>query len=133
MLHRDVHLPAGTDAVWTALTEPKDLEDWFGASVEWDLRPGGAAAFRQAEGDREGRVERVEPGRRLSFTWWPTGEEDEASEVTYELAPDGEGTRLTVTERRLPAGAAQASIATWGPADDAQLVLWAADRLVAVA
>jgi uncharacterized protein YndB with AHSA1/START domain len=102
-LRRDVHLPAGTDAVWTAITDPDEVTQWFGASVEWDLRPGGRAAFFRPDGDREGRVEGVEPGRRLQFSWWPAGDRSQTSEVTYELQADDDGTRLTVTERQVVA------------------------------
>jgi uncharacterized protein YndB with AHSA1/START domain len=141
-LRRDVHLPVGTEAVWTAITDPDRLADWFGATVEWDLRPGGRAVWREQDGEREGRVGEVEPGRRLSFTWWPTGDRSEASEVAYELVADEDGTQLTVTERRVPAGeqpaTTTASIAatgasTWGPADDAAFGVWAEARSYAVA
>jgi uncharacterized protein YndB with AHSA1/START domain len=157
-LRRDVHLPVGADAVWTAITDPDELTRWFGASVEWDLRPGGPASFRQPGGDREGRVEGVEPGRRLQFLWWPAGDQTQTSEVTYELQPDDDGTRLTVTERRMlapnqpgepdraagPAASiatspvAQASIAlgagpwVWGVVDEAMLTVWASSQAIAV-
>jgi uncharacterized protein YndB with AHSA1/START domain len=152
-LRRDVHLPVGADAVWTAITDPDELTRWFGASVQWDLRPGGPASFRQPGDDREGRVEGVEPGRRLQFLWWPAGDRSQTSEVTYELQPDDDGTRLTVTERRMlaadepgqPAGPT-ASIATsavthasaaagpwvWGVVDEAMLTVWASSQAIAV-
>jgi uncharacterized protein YndB with AHSA1/START domain len=120
MLERDVHLPVGTDLVWEAITDPAALEDWFGASVEWDLRPGGRAAFHEPDGDREGQVDEVEPGRRLSFRWWPTDNGDDVSEVAYELRPEDDGTLLTITERRVAAVATDA----WGPADQALLKVW---------
>ncbi len=116
MLQRDVHLPAGTDEVWTAITDPVTLEEWFGASVEWDLRPGGLAEFRQADGDREGRVDGVEPGRHLRFRWWPVGAREDVSEVTYELRPEEDGTLLTVTERRVAASPAPPAPDTAGGA-----------------
>jgi uncharacterized protein YndB with AHSA1/START domain len=156
-LRREVHLPVGTDAVWTAITEPDEVGQWFGAGVEWDLRPGGRAAFRQPGGDREGRVEGVEPGRRLQFSWWPAGDRSQASEVTYELQADDEGTRLTVTERQVVApsetsvppsasvasGASfaardgsmlleMATLTRWSPADEAMLTVWASSQAIAV-
>jgi uncharacterized protein YndB with AHSA1/START domain len=134
---RDVHLPAGTDAVWTAITDPDRLADWFGASVEWDLRPGGRAVWHEPDRDREGRVEGVEPGKHLRFRWWPADNRSEESEVVYELRPDDDGTHLTVTEQRVAASDDQAepkasvaattgSVLAWEPADDAALQVWAA-------
>jgi uncharacterized protein YndB with AHSA1/START domain len=147
-LRRDVILPIGTDAVWKALTDPDEVTKWFGASVEWELRAGGAAVFRLPGGDREGRVQGVEPGRRLQFLWWPAGDRSEACEVTYELQPNDDGSRLTVTERRLaapdeatePAGVPgpSASLAAtpggrvWGVVDEAMLTVWAASQAITV-
>jgi uncharacterized protein YndB with AHSA1/START domain len=106
MFRRAVTVPAAVETVWEAITEPGAMEDWFGALVEWELRPGGKAHFRHMAGedaDREGVVDDVEPGRRLRFRWWPADGDGDVSEVAYELEADDGGTVLTVTERRVPA------------------------------
>jgi uncharacterized protein YndB with AHSA1/START domain len=107
MLVRQVVIPAGPDELWEALTEPDAVSVWFGSQVEWELRPGGPARFVDGDGDgsvRDGVVVDVEPGRRLSFRWWPRSDGHRgASEVSYDLEPDDDGTRLTVTEQPLPA------------------------------
>ncbi|MEA2902497.1 MAG: hypothetical protein QOH36_2384 [Actinomycetota bacterium] len=130
MLEREVVFPVPPDRLWQALTEPESLAGWFGAEVEWDLTPGGRAHFVDAdEGDREGLVDDVSPGRHLRFRWWPEGDEEAASEVSYRLDPDDEGTRLTVTERRLataPSTNARACATTgWDRWDDRLVGLWA--------
>ncbi len=122
VVSREVVLPAGVDDVWHALTDPGALGDWFGADVDLDLQPGGDAQF-DAPGDRRrGVVEEVEPGRRLSFTWWPVGPDDDsrdpdrASRVGFTLEPVPSGTLLTVVEESLAGTASlqpQAS-AAWG-------------------
>lgn len=135
MLQREIVLPVDVDALWSALTDQDKVAGWMGARVEWELVPGAPARFREEDGrQRDGRMELVEPGRRLRFRWWPvrqsgpsaqqrriedceeeqsrSGEEpsgDEPSEVTYELTPVPEGTRLRVTERPLSEPRAQAS------------------------
>src|SRR5690348_515209 len=107
MIERHLVVPAPPTRVWEALTEPGALAGWFGARVEWDLRPGGGARFFPQDADdgpeRSGVVTSVHPERHLVFRWWPDGNEDDASEVRYRLEPepDGEGTRLTVTEERV--------------------------------
>src|SRR5580658_6040855 len=121
MFVRQIVVPANADDLWNALTAPDQVEAWFGAQVEWDLRPGGRARFFEGDGTvRGGEVDAVEPGRHLRFRWWPgdDGEGAGASEVSYDLEPDEGGTRLTVTEQPVPTGApatatACAVVTTW--------------------
>ncbi|MGH9124593.1 MAG: SRPBCC family protein [Acidimicrobiales bacterium] len=115
MLVRHVVVPASPEELWDALTEPDSLEAWFGARVDWDLRPGGSARFVGDDGTvRGGVVEAVRRARYLRFRWWPEADPDgppgpsvgaepeSGSQVTYDLEADGEGTRLTVTEQLVP-------------------------------
>ena len=91
MIRREIVLPAERDEVWDALTDADRLEDWFANDVELDLRPGGGASFRWANGEeRHAVVTEVEPERRLAFDW-----EDEGT-VEFRLADDADGTRLVV-------------------------------------
>ena len=70
MIVKEIVLPAPREEVWEALTEPERLEDWFANDVDLDLRPGGGASFRWANGEeRHATVTEVEPERRLSFDW----------------------------------------------------------------
>jgi uncharacterized protein YndB with AHSA1/START domain len=115
VLERQVTLPATREEVWDALTDPAQVKRWFGADVEWDLRPGGAARFSSLEDEtsRAGVVEAVTPAETLQYRWWVEDEtEDEiepASEVTYTLEEVPGGTRLIVTEQPLTRGAGVAS------------------------
>ena len=69
-IEREVLLPVEPEEAWEAITEPAELEAWFADEVEeLDLRPGGRAAFRWEDGEREAVVEEVDPGRRLAFRW----------------------------------------------------------------
>src|SRR5688500_8353666 len=70
-VEREVVLPAPADVVWQAITDAEELSGWFGAEVELDPRPGGAARFVVDGGDvRRAVVEAVEPERHLRFVWW---------------------------------------------------------------
>src|SRR6516165_5991655 len=131
VLERQVTLPASREDVWTALTDPAEVKRWFGADVEWELRPGGAARFSSLEDEtsRAGVVEAVTPAETLRYRWWPEdGREDEsepASEVTYTLEDVPDGTRLTVTEQPLAPGASVARAATpAGPATAGAAGAW---------
>ena len=93
MIRKEILLPARRDEVWSALTDPEELERWFANDVELDLRPGGGADFRWSNGEsRHATVREVEPGERLTFEW------DEEGEVEFTLDDAADGTRLTVIE-----------------------------------
>jgi uncharacterized protein YndB with AHSA1/START domain len=114
MLVRQVVIPVSPSELWDALTEPEAIATWFGSQVEWDLRPGGRARFLTDEGTvRGGVVDDVRPGRHLSFRWWPEGEDQSAaSQVSYDLEAEDDGTVLTVTEQPLATEATSATSAT---------------------
>lgn len=134
MLERHLFIPARPQHLWETLTDPASVSTWFGALVDWDLRPGGPARFIEDDGAvREGQIQEVITGQQLRFRWWPEDHaDDDSSEVTYVLAPVGEGTDLTITERQLPtagptgAPTAQASsaAANWTAWDGRLVGVW---------
>jgi len=99
---REIQLDAAPDEVWRALTDPEQLAGWLGTGAEIEERPGGALAIDTEDGPREGWVEEIEQGRRLSL-WWSAGDDD-ASRVQFDLEQTLGGTRLVVTETRPLAG-----------------------------
>ena len=67
---REVVLEAPVEEVWSALTDPERLEEWFANDVELELEPGGEGTFRWDDGEeRHAVVEEVDPERRFAFTW----------------------------------------------------------------
>jgi uncharacterized protein YndB with AHSA1/START domain len=94
MIQKEIVLPAPREEVWEALTDPERLEDWFANDVDLDLRPGGGASFRWANGEeRHATLTDVDPERRLAFDW-----DDDEGTVEFTLDDDVDGTRLTVVE-----------------------------------
>jgi uncharacterized protein YndB with AHSA1/START domain len=84
---RLAHPPA---AVWRGVTEPEELAHWFPSGVEVDLRVGGAMRFEfSPDYVVEGEVLELDPPRTFAFRWG-------ADVLRFELAPDGDGTRLTL-------------------------------------
>jgi len=117
---REVTVAAPATSVWQALTDPDELAAWFGAEVEIEARVGGAVRFRWSNGaERRGLVLDLDPPRRLAFRWRSlrpaAGETSipEAAVVTFDLWPDGDGTRVVVTESP---GVLPVSPASGGPA-----------------
>src|SRR5262245_66010588 len=92
MIRKEIVLDAPREEVWEALTDPVRLEDWFANDVELDLRPGGGASFRWANGEeRHAVVREVGPGERLAFDW-----EDEEGGVGFAFVREGEGPGMNV-------------------------------------
>ena len=116
----EVTIAAPVGSVWQALTDPDELAAWFGAEVEIDASVGGAVRFRWPDGaERRGLVLDLDPPRRLAFRWRSLrsapGEPSipEAAVVTFDLRPDGDATRVVVTESP---GALPGTPASRGPA-----------------
>ena len=105
-------LPGPIERVWAYLTDPEKRRKWF-ASGPMELRIDGRIVlnFRFANLSSEktppgmdeqcevyGRITQCDPPRLLSYTW---GNEQNASEVTFELKQQGKNILLVVTHRRL--------------------------------
>jgi uncharacterized protein YndB with AHSA1/START domain len=105
-VERSVDLDAPAEVVWSALTDDGAISAWFGGDVTLDPVPGGEGRFDGGDGDvRRARVDEVEPNRRLSWRWWPEGDDEgPITAVTFELVEVAAGTRVVVTERPLLLG-----------------------------
>ena len=100
-VRRDALLAATPAEVWRALTDPAALSSWFGGDVRIDPRPRGDVVERRPDGTtREGIVISVVPSVRLVIAWSETTTSP-ASRLEVVLEPEGDGTRMTVTERAL--------------------------------
>lgn len=112
-------LPGPLERVWSYLTEGDKRAKWLGGGA-MECRAGGAYElhFRHADLSpvqeptparfaaiadgvvTHGKVLACEPPTHLCISWPESS--GPASEVTFELAPQGDGVLLTVTHRRLP-------------------------------
>ncbi|MGW2721792.1 SRPBCC domain-containing protein [Streptomyces sp. NPDC001492] len=107
-IERTIVINASMERVWSVLTEPAFLGEWFGSGepVKIDLRPGGLLLFDHGvHGALPARIETVEPPHTFSWRWsqGAAGEEPTDSSATlveFTLTVDeaGAGTRLTMTE-----------------------------------
>ncbi len=93
-IERKLLLDASPEEVWNAVT----ADGWLAEEVDLDLRPGGDASFRSAEGLKTGWVEEASAPGRLAFWWAEDGEP--ASRVELTLHPDRDATWLRVVETR---------------------------------
>jgi uncharacterized protein YndB with AHSA1/START domain len=84
-VERELELPAPPEEAWESVADA----EWLGGEAEIDLVPGGDLRI----GEREGWVEEVEPGQRLSF-WWHLPDEQVATRVEISLTETEEGGTL---------------------------------------
>ncbi|MNK53312.1 hypothetical protein D3C87_722650 [compost metagenome] len=111
-------LPGPIDRVWTYLVDPEKRRSWLaggtmaqapGAVFELrfqhtelsgEVAPERFAAYRETH-VQHSRVLRIEPPTLLVISWG--SEREDASEVSFELSPQGaQTTHLVLTHRRLP-------------------------------
>jgi uncharacterized protein YndB with AHSA1/START domain len=86
--------PHSVERVWRSITVPEEMASWFPSTVELDLREGGDMRFTFPDREVEpmtGRVVELDPPRLFAFLW---GEDL----LRLELAPEGDGTRLTLLQ-----------------------------------
>lgn len=88
------------EKVWAALTVPERIADWL-AKAEVDLRVGGRfELFWETHDYRmKGVITALDPPHLIAWTWPADAHPD--SVVRWELAPDGDGCRLTLTQTHL--------------------------------
>jgi uncharacterized protein YndB with AHSA1/START domain len=105
---------ASADEVWRALTTPQTVKSFFfGAQVDSDFRVGSPIRFRgEFKGkayEDHGEILAADAGRRLSFSHFSplSGAPDSPANyhvVTYDLAPEGKATKVTLTQSNLGGG-----------------------------
>lgn len=120
-----VEIAAPPERVFDALTDARELADWWGGDEsrvvdsEADARPGGAWQVRTANRDGTeqtfgGEYRVVDPPHHLEQTW-QSSDDAEPSVVRYDLEPleiDGtDGTRLTVTHTETVALSSMSALA----------------------
>jgi uncharacterized protein YndB with AHSA1/START domain len=98
-------LPHPIEAVWAAITDPAERAAWFGETTV-DSRVGGTIEMVPLETPvpieqkrMTGRILVWDPPFVLEHEWRQAIVEE--SVVRYELTPDGDGTLLRFTHRRL--------------------------------
>jgi uncharacterized protein YndB with AHSA1/START domain len=104
----ETEIHASPDEVWTALTDPEQIEKYmFGSHVITDWKPGSRIVWKgEYEGKQyedHGKVLEVEPSRRLRVSHFsPLSGQDDAPEnyhtLDYELDQIGDSTRVTLRQ-----------------------------------
>lgn len=105
-------IPAPPEAVYEAWTRPEIMTRWYAPTGfttivhQADGKVGGGYKIEMKGPDGNvhvvhGTYRELVPAKRLVFSWrWENSTLDTV--VTVELAPEGKGTRLTLTHEQLP-------------------------------
>ncbi len=110
-IRKVVEIDASPETVFKALSDPKELTNWFPDAVTFEPRAGGKFKFSfykdsaRACGDRdgnafnEGKILEFVPNKRLVYTWkWLDTPDFPETVVTWELEQMGPNkTRLKLT------------------------------------
>ena len=90
--------------VWTAITEKDQIKEWLFDIEELKLEPGFEFQFVAGKGNVNYlvlcKVIEVINGRKFSYSWRYEGFRGD-SQVTFELFPETDGTRLKLTHAGL--------------------------------
>jgi uncharacterized protein YndB with AHSA1/START domain len=104
----ETEIDASPKKVWTALTDPDEIEKYmFGSHVVTDWTPGSSIVWKgEYEGKKyedKGEILEVEPERRLKLTHFSplSGQEDVPENyhtLVYELESRGDKTRVALSQ-----------------------------------
>jgi uncharacterized protein YndB with AHSA1/START domain len=94
------------EKVWRALTEPEHLQAWFPQQIVGEWRVGAPLRFVSPGGEFEGEVLAYEPPRLLELRWG-------TDILRFELTPDAQHTRFTLTDTFSELGKAARDAAGW--------------------
>jgi uncharacterized protein YndB with AHSA1/START domain len=101
---RLAHAP---EKVWRAVTEPEHLAVWFPQTIDGERRAGAPLRFVSQTGDAfEGEMVAFEPPSLVELMWG-------TDRLRIELAADGTGTLLTLTDTFAELGKAARDAAGW--------------------
>ncbi|MGR6317459.1 SRPBCC family protein [Micromonospora soli] len=91
-LRAELLIDAPVERVWTSLTDSEQASAWFGFPIGIEPWVGGRYAMGGFESGYAAKVIDLEPGRKISVDWGPTGVSN------WELAGSGGKTRLTLVQ-----------------------------------
>lgn len=106
-LEREVYVAATPETVFDVVSDPKHVREWWPDEASYDLTPGATGQIVFGDPEAGGGVValtvlEVDRPRSFTFRWTQapgdTGVEGNSLLVTFALTPEGEGTRLRMTE-----------------------------------
>lgn len=103
-------LPAETEEVYMALTNPLTIQLWSGDVSEMSTEPG--SEFSMFDGSIVGKNIEFEENKKMVQQWY-FGEQEEPSIVTIKLHPHKKGTSVELNHTNIPTEAYDDIIEGW--------------------
>ncbi len=103
-IERQLTIEAPIAKVWAAITDPKQVSQWFGETAEFEPKPQALGWFGwQQHGQFALRVEQVEAPTRFAWRWMadkdvPFNEQDSTLVEFHLTAIDNQSTLLSLRE-----------------------------------
>lgn len=102
-IERSVLIAAAPEIVWSAITEPRHLEQWYAPGCPWEipaLQPGATIKFHNTDTDIQlATIEVVEPLRKFTLRWQLDPMHPGFTLTnTFLLEPENGSTRVTVSQ-----------------------------------
>jgi uncharacterized protein YndB with AHSA1/START domain len=102
-IERSVLIAASSEAVWKAITEPEQLEQWYAPGCAWEipaLQPGAQVKFHNTDTDIQvATIEVLEPPQEFTLRWQLDPMHPGLSLTnTFRLETENGRTRLTVSQ-----------------------------------
>ena len=95
---RTIETDLELDELWSLVADGDGWAEWMVDGADIDVDPGSHGTVVDDGVTRDVRIDRVDPSRRVAFTWWPHSRPDQASTVELVVLPSATGSRLRVTE-----------------------------------
>jgi uncharacterized protein YndB with AHSA1/START domain len=122
---KSITINAKPERVWKALTDPAEVKQYlYGTDVTTDWRQGSPITYsgiwKGQPYEDKGTIVEIDPPRLLKSSYFSplSGKEDKPENyniVSYALAPEGTGVRLTITQSNNPTDDARQQAETnWG-------------------
>ena len=91
---RTVETDLAPDELWSLVGDGDGWAAWLVDDADIDVEPGATGTVVDDDEARDVRIDHVDSHERVTFTWWPQGQADQASTVELVVIPG----RLLITE-----------------------------------
>ena len=95
---RNVDLELSEEDVWYLVGDGNGWAEWMVDEADVVVEPGAEGTVTDADIERGVRVTEVVEGERVSFVWWPSGDEDATSAVELVVGSTTGGAVLRIVE-----------------------------------
>ncbi len=105
-IRRELLIARPVDRVWRAITDPEEVNQWFGDRCAYELKAGAEGLMQWGDDAFRMRIVAIEPMRRFAYRWVTPRDGDHSipfdemptTLVEFTLESTGDGTRLTLIE-----------------------------------